>query len=193
MKRILLAVAGVIIGASASAEGVNMSRVMNQINAQLVKVQPMGHFTPGDTCNYNLSVMGMTGTMTMSVKSVGPEGVWIDQAISLMGQNQDEQELIDPASGKVIKVIVNGQEQAPPDPNDVQIISEQKADVTVPAGTFHTIDVKVHIKSQNADQEMWIDPTNVPVAGLVKLGATAQGGIPITGELTKVTHGSGLR
>lgn len=188
MKRILL-VAAAMIGAAASAEGVNMTRVMTQITHSIP--QFTGHFTPGDTCNYNLSVLGMTGSMTMSVKSVGADGVWIDQAISLGGQNQDEQELIDPATGAVKKVIVNGQEQAPPDPNDVQIISEQKADVTVPAGTFHTIDVKVHIKSQNADQEMWIDPTNVPVAGLVKLAASSQG-IPITGELTKITHGTGL-
>ena len=95
-------------------------------------------------------------------------------------------------SGAIKKVIVNGQEQAPPDPNDVQIISENKASVTVPAGAFpNCIDVKAHIKSQNTDEEMWIDPTNVPVAGLVKLAASSQG-IPITGELTKITHGTGL-
>lgn len=191
MKRIVLFAAFLMVGASASAKGVSLSRISMQIARNVAAVSPMAHFTPGDTCNYDLTVLSYTGTMDMSVKSVGSDGVWIDQLINIAGQKIDQQELIDPATGAIKKLIVNGKEQTPPDPNDVKIISENKADITVKAGTFHTIDVKAHIVSQNTDEELWIDPTNIPVAGLAKLSTTAQG-MPVNSELTKITHGTGL-
>src|ERR1700733_11600837 len=124
MKRTVLFAACLLISGAASAEGVNMTRVMNKISQSLLKVSPRV-FKAGDTCNYNLTLAGMAGTMVMSVKSVDSTGVWIDQNLSIMGQTEDEQELIDPATGQVKELIVNGQQQTPPDPNDVQIVSEQ--------------------------------------------------------------------
>lgn len=191
MKRIVLLAACLMMGAGASAKSVNMSSVMTKVtHIMLNNVGPNVQFTKGDTDNYNLTLEGITGSLVMSVQSVGSDGVWLDTKIDIAGQSQDEQELINPATGQVIKVIVNGQEQAPPDPNDVQIISETSATVTVPAGTFKTIDVKAHIKSQNTDMEQWVDPTDVLVAGMVKMATTVQS-IPLTAELTKVTHGTG--
>jgi hypothetical protein len=150
----------------------------------------MDQFNVGDTDNYSLTVSSMTGTMTMSVTAVTPTALTIDQNMSIDGQTQDAVEVVDPTTGNIISITVNGQKQTPPAPGDDTITSETSATVTVPAGTFNCEDVKIHTTSSNSDSEQWVDVGGVvPVGGMLKMTTTQQG-MAIEADLTSYTKGS---
>ena len=96
--------------------------------------------------------------------------------------------MINPNTGEVISMTVNGQKQDPPPAGDTEILSHTSASITVPAGSFNCQDVKTHSKSQNSDSEEWIDMSGtVHVGGMLKTTTTAQG-MPVVIELTAYTH-----
>jgi len=191
MFRTLALTLGLALGASAHAMDANLTATMVNVGHQIVMqggVAPMGmNFVKGDNAAYSLQIASfIKGTMTMAVTDVGADGVWIDQAMDLGGAGkQDIKELIDPNTGAVKKMIVNGQEQAPPAAGDVQIIDSKQDTVTVPAGTFTCLYVKVQMKQNGQDTtaEQWVNPKLVPVVGMVKMIAQSQLG-PVTAELT---------
>lgn len=107
-----------------------------------------------------------------------------------MSQTQTAVTVINPNTGDIISITVNGQKQTPPDPSDDEITSETPTSVTVPAGTFNCEDVKIHTKSSNTDSEQWVDVGGtVPVAGMLKMTTTQQG-MPIEADLTSYTKGN---
>ena len=188
MSKIALLIASMFVAAGASAANV-AEMVAHATQAMVVQmaVHPMARFNVGDVANYNLTVSSMQGTMVMTVTAATATAVTIDQKVDLgaMGQ-QDEVEVIDPTTGQVTSITVNGQPQTPPDPNDQQITSQQLATITVPAGTFKCQDIKVHMKSENTDAEMWADMDDVPVGGMLKMTTTEQG-MPVEADLTSFT------
>jgi hypothetical protein len=151
--------------------------------ARLV-VNPNVTFTVGDTASYSLSIASFSGTMVMTVTGNDSNGVTIDQKIDLsqIGQ-EDIVEVIDPATGQIKSITVNGQPQTPPNPDDIQIISDTKTTITEMGKDFKVDDLKIHDKANNSDSEMWVDPKDVPVAGMVKMTQTADG-LPLQADLT---------
>lgn len=189
MFRSLLLSAAFMVGAGAMATTIPHSAVLVKVAKKALMVSPMARFTVGDTNNYELTVAGTKGTIVMTITSVDAKGVMIDQTINIMGQTQDAQELINPMTGEVIEMTVNGQKQTPPDPNNTEIISESLATITVPAGTFNCQDVKLHNKKENTDGEQWMDMNDVPVGGMLKMTTTEQG-LDIMAELTSFSMGT---
>jgi hypothetical protein len=192
MFRTTLLAACVLLGAGASAKSISLTEVMARSVAHTIAqrhVSPMITFKVGDTDNYSLSIEGMTGTMVMSVTDVQADSLTIDQNISIAGQTQDAVEVINPNTGDIISITVNGQKQTPPAAGDDQITSETPTSITVPAGTFKCEDVKIHTTSTNSDSEQWVDVGGtVPVGGMLKMTTTAQG-LPVEADLTSFSMG----
>jgi hypothetical protein len=193
MIRSTLLVVAMVASAAASAKQVSLSTVMAKKVAQIVysrHAAPMVAFKVGDTDNYSLSVAGMQGTMVMKVTDVQPAALTIDQNMNIMGQTQDAVEVINPNTGDVISITVNGQKQTPPDPSDDEITAETPTSVTVPAGTFNCEEVTIHTKSSNTETQQWVDVGGtVPVGGMLKMTTTQQG-MPIEADLTSFAHGN---
>lgn len=138
----------------------------------------------GDECNYKLNMGGfINGTMKMSVREIGPDGIWLVQDVDLMIQKQKIEALIDPNTGALKKLIVNGKEEAPPK-TDYELVEQKEDKVTVPAGTFDAIYLKIKDKANNgAISEQWVNPRDIPIAGMLKSLADSQLG-KVTIELT---------
>ena len=189
MIRSLLLAACMVAAGAASAHTTTLAEAVALSSAKIIKQNLLvDGFNVGDTNNYNLSVSGMTGSMIMKVTGSTPQELTIQQDISIMGQQQTAIEVINPNTGEIISLTVNGQKQTPPAPGDTEIVSHASATITVPAGTFNCQDIKTHSKSQNTDAEQWVDMSGtVPVGGMLKMATTAQG-MPVTAELTQYTH-----
>jgi hypothetical protein len=138
----------------------------------------------GDECDYKLNMGGfLNGTMVMSVASIGDDGVWLTQNLDLTIQKQEMKMLIDPNTGEIKKMLVNGQEQAVPK-QDLKIVDQRQEKVTVPAGTFDSIYLKTQDNANNGSvAEQWINPSAIPVAGMIKAIQDSQLG-KVTIELT---------
>jgi hypothetical protein len=189
MVRSLLIAACMMAAGAASAKTTTLVEAVALSTTKIIKQNLLvGGFNVGYTNNYNLSFAGMSGSMVMKVTGSTPQELTIEQDISIMGQEQKAIEVINPNTGEIISITVNGQKQDPPPPGDTEIISHTSASITVPAGTFNCQDVKTHSKSQNSDSEQWVDMSGtVPVGGMLKMATTAQG-MPVTAELTQYTH-----
>ncbi len=140
-------------------------------------------FTVGDSADYNLSGGILNGTVHMFVRELAAQGWWVEQDIKLaMLGDQKAEALYDKDSGKVIKLIVNGKEQAPPDQSKMKVIQSHKDKITVPKGEFDCMYLKIHDDAQNNDTEVWIN-AKIPVARMLKQLSQSQIG-PVTLELT---------
>ena len=120
------------------------------------------------TNNYNIDMGFIKGSMVMSVRSVGADGIWMDQKMDLgFAGKQDVQTLLDPNTGEVKKMIVNGQEQAPPKQN-VEVVEVKEDRITVPAGTFDAVHARLKDLDQNQEINVWINPQAIPLSGMLK-------------------------
>lgn len=138
----------------------------------------------GQENNYKLNMGGfLNGTMKMYVREVGADGIWMVQDIDLMIQKQKVEVLIDPANGQIKKMLVNGQEQTPPRP-DFELIDQKEDRITVPAGTFDVIYLKIKDNAQNGQiSEQWVNPRDIPLSGMAQSKADSQLG-KVTIQLT---------
>ena len=110
-----------------------------------------------DLVKGNRVMLFMKGTMVKSVTKDEGTSIWIHQDISIMGQNQTADVQISKADGKIMKMIQNGKEVQVPE-DKIDVISQDYADITVPAGTFSSIHIVA--KSQQVSKiEMWANPT----------------------------------
>lgn len=141
-------------------------------------------FVVGDTADYKLNMGGfINGTMKMSVKSIDADGIWMvqDVDLSFMGKQLMES-LIDPATGQVKKLLVNGQEQEVPATPELELIEIIDDTITVPAGSFDCQHIRLLDKSNNSEIKIW-SSADVSLSGLVKQIAPSQLG-QVTTELT---------
>jgi hypothetical protein len=138
----------------------------------------------GQENNYKLNMGGfLNGTMKMSVRSVDATGIWMVQDVDLMIQKSKIEVLIDPANGQIKKMIVDGKEQDPPK-TDFEIIDQKEDHITVPAGEFDAIYIKIKDNAQNGQiSEQWVNPRDIPLSGMLQSKATSQLG-PVTIQLT---------
>ncbi|MGK5084904.1 hypothetical protein WDW37_16575 [Bdellovibrionota bacterium FG-1] len=137
----------------------------------------------GDSQQFDVKAgsFGKLGTMVKSVTQDDGATIWITQNMDLMIQKQKVEMQMNKADGKILKMIVNGKEQQIPD-DKVEIISQDYADVTVPAGTFKAI----HIVAKTAQAphiEIWANPRDTVMEGTLKQAITTQG-MDIVMELT---------
>lgn len=144
----------------------------------------------GDEQTFSITAMfGMSGQMVKSVTREEGEAVWFRQAISLMGQNEVMDTLINRADGKVLKMLKNGQEQPlPTDDDKPEIISQDYGPVTVPAGTFQAIHIVAKTKKVSK-LELWANPRDTVMEGTLKTVVNT-GMMDITMQLTSFKHGT---
>lgn len=129
----------------------------------------------GDSANYGINMGFIKGTMVMSVASVANDGIWMNQDIDLgFAGKQKVETLIDPNTGEVKKMIVNGKEEKIPD-SKVEVVEVKEATITVPAGTFDCIHARLK-DEKNQEINAWINPQLVPMSGLLKQVAPSQFG-----------------
>jgi hypothetical protein len=187
MKKLSLALVGFLaVVGSAQAQTINVDVIVNAL-AFSTAASPIANvinWKIGEYQDLNLGMQGMPlGTVHKEAASEEGNAVWIKQTMSgQMIGNHVVEELIDRADAHVIKMKQDGQEK--PVPTDkLTIINQETADVTVPAGTFHTIHITA--KSDQAGQiEVWANPQAISLDGTAKMTMQAQG-MPLALELTK--------
>lgn len=137
----------------------------------------------GDTNNYNVNMGFIKGTMTMTVREIVAEGIWVDQNVDLgfLGK-QVISTLIDPNTGEVKKMIVNGKEEQIPQ-NNMEVVEVKEDRITVPAGTFDCIHAVLKDKETQQVSNAWLNPQLIPLSGMVKSVQPGQMG-EVTLELT---------
>jgi hypothetical protein len=138
----------------------------------------------GQENNYKMDIGGfLKGTMKMSVREISAEGGWLVQDIDLSIQKQKVEVLIDMSNGQIKKMIVNGKEQAPPK-TDFEIVETKEDHITVAAGSFDVIYIKVKDNANNGQiSEQWVNPRDIPISGMAKSLGNSQFG-KVTVELT---------
>lgn len=184
-KSIVIA-AALVLSASAQASntvaGFLFKPQITQIQKNIHTFGP--NWAVGDECDYKLNMGGfLNGTMKMYVREIGADGMWIVQDVDLMIQKQKIEMLMDTSTGAIKKVLVDGREQSLPE-SDPEIIEQKEANITVPAGTFQAIYLKLKDNAQNgAISELWVNPRDIPLSGMLKSIQDSQLG-KVTIELT---------
>lgn len=146
-----------------------------QMPAIMDQAQTMGlDWKVGDTASYNVDMGFIKGSMVMSVRSVAADGIWMDQNMDLgFAGKQKVETLIDPNTGEVKKMLVNGKEQSVPK-QEIEIIDVKEDRITVPAGTFDCIHARLKEKGKNDEINAWINPQEIPLSGMLKQVAPSQ-------------------
>ncbi len=135
----------------------------------------------GDQADFILNLGGFgKGTLKKSVTQDQGDSLWIVQDVEILFQKQKVEILLSKVDGKILKMLVNGQEQEVPN-DSIEIISQEYTEVTVPAGKFEA----VYIVAKTADApkiEVWINPRDTVMEGTLKQITQTQG-ITMTMEL----------
>ena len=171
--------ATLIVSAAASAQStIAETLVASQLPHIQGSVVAQGlDWKVGQECNYKLNIGGfLNGTMKMYVREIVADGIWMVQDIDMTIQKQKVEILIDPANGQIKKMLVDGKEQAPPKA-DYELIEQREDKITVPAGTFEAIYLKIKDKANN-DQisEQWVNPRDIPLSGMLQSKGDSQMG-----------------
>lgn len=185
----LIAAALVAIGSQAQAETVNFAAIAQGLSAQtqtLAAIMPGLNWHVGDQADYNISIGGfINGTAHSFVREDAGTSLWMQQDMDLgfMGKQKIEV-LINKTTGKIEKMLANGQEQQVPDAGDQEVLDMHEDKVQVPAGSFPCIYAKIKSKKDNSIQEAWLNPQVVPMSGMLKVLADSQFG-KVSQEATK--------
>lgn len=137
----------------------------------------------GEYTEYDLamSMFGNIGKLTKKATSEQGNAVWLKSEVTGM-QSQTVEALIDRANGQILEYRENGQKKEIPK-DKLEIISQDSASVTVPAGTFETIHIVA--KSEKAKKiEVWMNPRDITLDGAAQTIIESQFG-PISMKLTK--------
>ena len=138
--------------------------VIQQMTSETVM---SGIFTVGDSDDYNMNMGFITGTSHMFVKQQVTQGYWVETDINLSMLGKQKIDVLYSPAGQILKLLVNGQPQTPPNPGNEKIVAMHKATVTVPKGTFVCMYIKVHDTAKNTNSQIWINH-GVPVGGMVQ-------------------------
>ncbi len=122
----------------------------------------------GDKASYNIKVgTFINGKSDNFVREETDIGFWMQNDMDLTIQKAKVEILINKTNGQIEKLLVNGQEQSVPK-QDVEIVDQHEDSVTVPAGTFDAIYVKIKDKADGKLSEVWINPKVMPMTGSLK-------------------------
>jgi hypothetical protein len=192
MKKLMLSMAAgmLALAGSAQANEIDTHELASQIAlSQVSGVSPIANvinWKIGDSQDLNISLQSFPmGTMHKEAVSEEGNAIWLKQSMSggMIG-NQVVEVLLDRATGKVLKMKQNGQDKPVPD-EKIEIIDQETATVTVPAGTFETIHIRA--RSSQGDIELWANPQAISLDGTAKMLVKAQG-MPVSLELTKFSR-----
>ena len=130
--------------------------------------QDVANWKVGDSVTYSMD-LGFFGTGELVKKVTSDEGeaIWVTTESKMPMGQQEVKTLHRKSDGKVLKMLVDGKEQAYDEPK-IKILDQRPEEVTVPKGTFKSIYLKVRDETQEADIEVWINPIDIPVGGIVK-------------------------
>jgi hypothetical protein len=141
----------------------------------------------GDTADYSMDAGFISGTIHEFVRDVSATEIWVQEDMDLgFAGKQKVEILFDKATGQVKKLLADGKEQTLPDASKMEVVEQKEDQVTVPAGTFKAIYIKIKNKDDGKMQEAWINPQEVPINGMVKALADSQLG-QVKQELTSKT------
>lgn len=183
MRSLILSLS-LLVGISANA-GMNIVDFLVQTQVKTmsdVRTQELD-WKVGDTANYSIDMGFIQGTMKSFVREAVSQGYWVEQDADLGFAGQQKIEILFSHQGQILEMRVNGQKQTPPDGSNQEIVDQKEDNITVAAGTFDCIYLKIHDKKENQDSEAWLNPLKIPVAGLIKTIAPSQFG-QVTIELT---------
>lgn len=182
------AVFGFAVGAKAEVLSSVLAQPLIVSAAIQTSVSTLGlKWKVGDIADYGIDIGGfIKGTIHSFVREDNGTEIWVQQDAVIMGNNQKIEILFDKATGQVKKMLADGKEQTLPDASNMEIIDKKEDQVTVPAGTFKALYVKIKDKTDGKIQEAWINPQEVPINGMVKALADSQFG-KVTQELTAKT------
>lgn len=123
----------------------------------------------GDYAKYTLDLgfLGKGEVRKEVTKEENISSIWITTTAKTPMGNQKIEALISKTNGKILKLIVDGKEQ-PYKEHTLELISKEASEITVPAGTFKAIYIKVKDKTDEADIETWINPKDIPLDGTAK-------------------------
>lgn len=121
-----------------------------------------------------------SGRKEVTAEDTAQNALWYVQTMDVMGQQQKVETLLSRADGKVLKTIVNGQEQSPDqgEGGGMEIIEQSETSITVPAGTFDCMYVKAKVTQNGQTQELeaWVNPMAVNLDGILKIVLQSQMG-----------------
>jgi hypothetical protein len=144
----------------------------------------------GEYHNIEIEMAFGNGTGVKTVTQDVPEqnALWYVTTMNLMGQEQKTEALMSREDGKILRLIVNGEEKDPnADSGELEIIEQYQTKVTVKAGSFDCFYVKARqtAEGQEAQEfEVWINPVDVNLDGMLKVVIQSMFG-PVTMSLTK--------
>ncbi|AZZ35355.1 hypothetical protein CIK05_00565 [Bdellovibrio sp. qaytius] len=125
----------------------------------------------GDENNYSITMGFIPGTMKMSVREISADRseAWLVQDVNLMIQKQKIEALVDMNTGVTKKMLVDGKEQQLPASDAYEIIDQKEGTITVKAGTFKVMYVKIQDNGNNGQiTEQWVNGLLIPVNGMAK-------------------------
>lgn len=137
----------------------------------------------GEFLEYDMSAaFGSLGKMKKFVASEQGNAIWVKSEMSGMMGGQTVEALIDRATAQVLEMRQNGKNVEIPK-DKLEVISQEPARITVPAGTFDTIHITA--KSEKVKKmEAWINPRDTALDGNVQMVVDA-GMLVVTMKLTK--------
>lgn len=193
MGSLLMVASAWSMSASANNAQVNADVLAKTVSSVMVQAQNalnMINWQVGDYHKFNVKFLfgGGSGLKSVPSEDVAQNAVWLKNEMTLMGQKQVTETLLSRTDAKVLKLIVNGKEQ---DPNaggdaEIEILEQYEDNVTVPAGTFKAMYVKLKTKAEGQETviQVWVNPIDVGLDGQIKLVAETQFG-PLTLEVTE--------
>ena len=184
LKSLSISLAALLFAGVSHAANINTALVGMTQSILAETMTAPGNWVVGDTASYKMNMGGfLEGTMKMSVKQIDSSGLVINQEadLSFMGK-QSCDITIDLSNGNIKSLVCNGQAQQVPE-SDMELVDNREETITVPAGTFKSAYLKMLNKKDNTTAEQWVNPTLIPVTGMITAISQSQFG-PVTLELT---------
>lgn len=188
----LAAAAAVVVSSPARAEIAEIFDARALQNAAMIEARVAGlNWKVGDTNEYVMEVGGfIRGTAVMAVVQDTGDAFWLNQDMDLGFAGKHKAEvLLQKADGKILKFILDGKEQTPPDAGDMEVVEMKESQVQVPAGSFKCVYAKLRSKKDGNEQEAWLNPQEIPMSGLLKSLSDSQLG-KAKQELKAYRHGA---
>ncbi len=166
--RLISALTTVLFSLSVFAHDMQMTQpLVDMVGSQPIVLAP--NWKVGDEADYSINMGFIKGSMHSFIREEVYEGLWFQQDMDLgIAGKQKVEILIDKNSGEILQLLVNGEKKEIPDGGNQEVIEMEEAQVTVPAGTFDCVYVKIRDTKENKDSEAWINPSEIPVMGLLK-------------------------
>ncbi len=141
-------------------------------------IQRLIDWKVGDEANFVIKAgfFGEVGRMKKFVHSEVGNSIWLHTEIT--GQmNKVVKAKINRDTGEVEEYIEDGQAKTPPDSSLEVIDQADGGEITVPAGTFHTVYIKAKSTTNGREQvlELWLNQRDTTMEGMVQLKTKASG------------------